>query len=151
MRRLLVVSATALAVGLGIWPGIAGGARQLAQATFSQPTLSGCNALAFGYAVGGHKHQLGAKAAGCFTMNFGDQTISYPVGSKLTLYLDDVSCNATYFSNGKGTADHAAIFGTGPYRVDIADAGSGCVLKRTNTTPTEGLGNFDATSTANVG
>jgi hypothetical protein len=149
-----MVSAMALAVALGLWPVVAGAANSTQTDRISGVTLSGCNTLVFGYAINGHRHPIVSNDGFQCTGNspsVPDQTISYPSHSKLTLYLRDVSCKATYYSDGTGTADHARVSGADPYQVDIADAGSNCSLKKATRIPDPGNGNLDVLSDQNVG
>lgn len=89
---------------------------------------SACNALAFGYsASNGANTQLGSKAEACpGGQTTGATTIGpFPTAVILTLYMTDVSCGATFDSNG----NHARVVSSPPnYRVDFADGGFDCGL-----------------------
>lgn len=94
-------------------------------ATFVNPTLSACNALAYGYTTsGGASGQLGGKPVGCATTTLASQTVGpFSTAVILTVYLQDLTCGQTYGSDG----NHARVTGSSPvFQVDIADAGPGC-------------------------
>ncbi|HYU50508.1 MAG TPA: hypothetical protein VEO91_11355 [Candidatus Limnocylindria bacterium] len=93
--------------------------------TFNDPTLSACNALVYGYSVGGSTVPLGGKAYGCFTVTDPDVTVGpFPTAVVLRVYLDDQTCGATYFSDGNHA--HVTQLTATSYLVDIADAGGFC-------------------------
>lgn len=92
--------------------------------TFSNAVLSADNALTYGYSVHGSMVELGQDPPGRSTTSPADATVSpFSTAVVLKVYLVDVTCGATYFSDG----NHAIVVASPPvYEVDIADAGSGC-------------------------
>lgn len=106
--------------------------------TFNDPTLSACNALSYGYVIGGTSYTLGSKGYGCYTTTQGDVTIGpFPTAVLVKVYLTDVTCGQTYYSDG----NHSRVTTTATgYQVDIADAGYYC--DRTGPAEFSGPGNL---------
>ena len=96
-------------------------------ALLSDIVLSADNALAVGYELDGVMHEIGSKVLGRFGLiELDDVTIGpFATGTSLRVYLTDVTCGATYFSDG----NHARTVGDNPYEIDIADAGPGCAIE----------------------
>jgi len=96
--------------------------------TFNDPTLSACNNLIYGYTTGGAIVALGSKAFGCFDVTDPDTTVGpFATAVVLRVSLEDVTCGATYFSDGNHA--HVAQLTPTSYLVDIADAGGFCERK----------------------
>lgn len=115
----------------------------------SKIKLYGCNNLEFGYVSNSIPTKLGDNADSlCTVKSFAKMSFSVPQGSTfadVTLYLKDVSCVATYYDNGTGTADHAVVSDGSKHRtVDIADAGGApnCPNKTDTSSPARGAGNL---------
>jgi hypothetical protein len=151
MRRCLALSALTLAVGLALWSGVAAGAAHRLTTHISNISLSGCDTLVFGYSVDGKDHKIADNSKLACTgqsPTVHAQKVSYASGSAFEFYLQDTTCNATYFWDGSGTADHAAIYDSGnatyPFQVDIADAaGFPCSATTQTRIPSQGQGNLD--------
>jgi hypothetical protein len=94
--------------------------------TFNDPTLSACNTLVYGYVAGGSTVPLGSKTYGCTAaVTDPDVTVGpFPTAVILRVYLEDVTCGATYFSDGNHA--HVAPLTATSWLVDIADAGGFC-------------------------
>jgi hypothetical protein len=93
--------------------------------TFNDPTLNACNNLIYGYTTGGSTIPLGSKAFGCFAVTDPDATVGpFPTAVILRVSLEDVTCGATYFSDGNHA--HVAQLTPTSWLVDIADAGGFC-------------------------
>jgi hypothetical protein len=93
--------------------------------TFNDPTLNACNNLVYGYTTGGSTIPLGSKAFGCFAVTDPDATVGpFPTAVILRVSLEDVTCGATYFSDGNHA--HVAQLTPTSWLVDIADAGGFC-------------------------
>ena len=96
--------------------------------TFNDPTLNACNNLIYGYTTGGAIVALGSKAFGCFDVTDPDATVGpFATAVVLRVSLEDVTCGATYFSDGNHA--HVAQLTPTSYLVDIADAGGFCERK----------------------
>jgi len=92
--------------------------------TFTAPTFSACNPLAYGYTINGLSTELGSRPYVCSTETLPDQVIGpFPTAVLVTVYLQDQLCGETYGSDGY----HARVVASPPtYQVDIADGGGSC-------------------------
>ena len=136
-RTLLTVLALAAMVAALVVAATASqaGAPQALSATLNGSAY-GDNLMEIGYVYKG-RHIVGDKTT-TGVLVFGGSA-SYKEAGTLVVYLKDVTCNAIYYSDGTGTADHATVSATGD-RVWIRDAGGGCDTKRTAYTPADGTG-----------
>ena len=97
------------------------------EVTLEFASFSACNQLSYGYQVNlGANFIVDSKAYGCASeLAVGGITIGpFPTAVLLRVFLTDVSCGDTFFSDG----NHALVTGTDPWLVDIADSGGlpGC-------------------------
>ncbi len=94
------------------------------RAALSGTALGGCNRLTYGYQLrGGPFVPLGVEHAPCSIDSMPDAVIGpYPGPVTFVLVLNDNTCGQRFDSSGP----HAAVRGTNPYRVDIADQGGRC-------------------------
>ncbi|HJQ19131.1 MAG TPA: hypothetical protein VJ867_02210 [Gemmatimonadaceae bacterium] len=114
-------------------------------ATFTNVLLSACNSLTWGYVLDGVATDVETKPYFCGDQNGGDVTITYLSNQTLTVYVRDNTCGATYYQDG----NHAAVTGTNPYLIRIADSGGFCERgPDVAWTPVgDQLGNFNVTKT----
>jgi hypothetical protein len=143
-RALAGAGALLLGAAPALAPAAPAGAASSRTTTFvTNVKLSGCNLLEYGFQVDGKMGRLGTnRRSQCEDVFLRDKRFGFPEGSSVLFYLRDVSCDAIYFSDGSGDADHATTSGGNPLTVDIADAGGACEVKNTNVTPTVGNGNL---------
>ena len=106
--------------------------------TFEDASFDACNELRWGYQLnlganvllghqdnqcggggGGHEDGIGTNS-----VDAGDDiTIGpFPTAVLVRVFLIDVTCDDTFYSD----QNHAVVTGTGPWQVDIADAGGSC-------------------------
>jgi hypothetical protein len=146
IRSSFVVLVVTLALALAT-AGSAMGSPSDLHIYLSKISLSGCNELHFGYVIGSTQHELGNNSSAlCGNVAFAKTDFSVPSGSTFSdvkLYLSDVSCDAIYYDDGTGSADHAVV-GTGSKHrtVDIADAGGTCENEGSTVSPARGAGNL---------
>jgi hypothetical protein len=150
-RRVLVAIASAVACIVHVSPASAaivipaGG-----QAVLSGAVFAGCNSLAYGYQLnGGANQQVDAKPAFCPggsgppTPASGASIGPFAADQSLLIYLSDVTCGATYYSDGTGTADHGLVTGSNPFLVALDDGGPGpCDLVNVPSLPSPPSDNF---------
>jgi hypothetical protein len=107
-------------------------------------TLNACNTIEYGQYVNGVRKKIADnRGSQCSSLSLPDIKRSYPRGGHTVLYLYDLTCNAVYYSDGTGDADHAVITaGVSSDELDIADAGGGCSDKFNTVSPAPGLGNL---------
>ncbi len=155
MTTRLLTRAVALAVALIVAAAHAASASITVpagwRAVLSNTVLAGCDANAYGYVLGSSGNvRIGAKVNDCpgGTINPEPDATIGPVSSAQTLliYLQDTTCNGTYYSDGTGNANHALVTGPGPYTVQLNDAGPSCSVLNTSDVPSSG-DNFHTTVT----
>lgn len=115
-------------------------------ATLSDTVLDACNNLTYGYRLAaGTSTPLGGKASGCTAIAQPDATVGpFDTAAIFQLFLTDNTCGQTFGSDG----GHAAVSGSNPYDVDIADAGGFCEAPEgTTRTPGPAGGNLSTTIT----
>ena len=111
-----------------------------ASVTFDNPTFSACNSLQWGWSSSFGGLALDIKPAGCFTTTVpDDMTGEFETATVLRVFLTDLTCDATYHSDG----NHARTvqLSSTEWQVDIADAGGFCERENVPVTFT-GPGNF---------
>jgi hypothetical protein len=110
--------------------------------------MRACNSLTYGYSLNdGSTTVLASKPTGCSTAAQPNATVGpFETAVILRIFLTDNTCNQTYYSNG----NHALVTGSGPYDVDIMDAGGYCEAPEgTPRSPADfgGVGNLTTTVT----
>jgi hypothetical protein len=129
--------------------------------TFAKIMLNGCDQLNFGVQINGQNQQLGTNLGNqCLNTLFTikNTRVTVPAGTSVLIYLQDATCGATYYSDGTGTGNHAAVFTGGgdtthhlPTQVDITDAGNCRTDKTGDRIPAQGGGNLDLITNATLG
>lgn len=96
-----------------------------ASVTFDDPTFSACNQLQWGWSSSFGGLALDVFPGGCGTATYPDYTTGeFETATVLRVFLDDLTCGATYQSDG----NHAIVtqISATEWQVDIADAGGFC-------------------------
>jgi uncharacterized repeat protein (TIGR01451 family) len=143
---LLTVLVTALATAGSASPRPLTGPFSLpagSTATFTSPTLGGCNSLTGSYQLdGGQFVELVSKPYVCEqTYTGSDVTIGpFTADHSLLVVLNDNSCEMSYYSDGT-PVDHVIVDGSNPYTVRFADAGGDCERRNVDFNDFDG-GNF---------
>lgn len=120
-----------------------------ATATFSNVGFSACNALDWGYDLdNGNAIVGGSFGGGCFAQGSAGVTIGpFANATIVRVFLDDNSCGMRYYSDG-APVDHVEVTGSGPYLLNFADSGFGCVRKGVITNTFSG---YNLTVTLTIG
>jgi hypothetical protein len=138
--RLLPLLATA-ALAITIAGPVSAGPSKVTY-VFTNITLNGANSLIFGYTTGGSDTYVFNSGVGSVRR----LTVTLPVGSDLTVFLRDETCDKMYYANGTGDGNHATLVPTKRgFTIDIADAGAACVNASTTQLPAAGFGNLTLT------
>jgi hypothetical protein len=112
--------------------------------TFVEPYMTACNDLDWGYQIeGASPVVVDQHRTGCSVSETFPSTTIGPFATDVTLlvFLTDVTCSATYTSDGN-PVDHAAVFGNDPPVVAINDAGGGCTTENSASEPSSDGGNL---------
>jgi hypothetical protein len=119
-------------------------------AAISGVTARGCDATQYGYSIGGTSVVVAGWGGGCGSTSLsGAQIRAASSARTLQVYAHDTTCGAVYYSDGSGRANHALVSGSGPFQVDLNDAGGGGCGGAGNTSvpSSPGAGNLSATVT----
>lgn len=119
-------------------------------AVISGVRVGGCDASYYGYSVGAGPVWVDGWGGGCYSTSLAGAQIpgaSFP--RTLQIFIYDATCGDMYYSDGSGTANHALVSGSGPFQVDLNDAGGGACGGGGNDSvpPYPGAGNFSSAVT----
>jgi hypothetical protein len=116
-------------------------------ATLGNGFLSGCDSLTGGYQLNFGDNVPLASGGGCNFTPFSGGTIGpFSTATLLRIYLTDNSFGDTFYSDG----NHAMVWTTNPYLVDILDSGAGSATGSTPRYPQyPGDANLEVTVTIN--
>ena len=91
-------------------------------ATFTDILFAACNNLTIGYEINGVMTDVESKPYFCGTQTGTSFSVTYLSNQTVRIYLRDDFCGDVYFEDG----NHAAVTGSNPYLIRIADSGGFC-------------------------
>jgi hypothetical protein len=117
-------------------------------ATFTNVSLSSCNALTWGYEIDGVRTALASKPLICEPpVQEPDASVTYLSTQTLHVYIQDHTCSGyVYTDDGL----HALVTGVNPQQIEITDSGGFCESNPDMPRPPIGRGNLDVTKTVTV-